>query len=138
MCFVFGTPHGMFFAKCVLCLVHLAECSLLNVFCVWYTSRCVYYNIYPRGHRCVYLLYAIYVHVPTVMRIYCVQYMSTCTPLGVGADLSCPHSPLIGNNTLYYIIVLLVLGHDESAPTPHGMFFAECALHLIRIMVCVL
>ena len=62
------------------------------------------------------------IHVPTVVCIYCVQYMSTCTPLGVGTDLSCPHSPLTGNNTLYYIIVLLVLGHDESAPTPCGMF----------------
>ena len=80
----------------------------------------------------------IYVHVPTVVCIYCVQYMSTCAPLGVGADLSYPFSPLTGNNTLYYIIVSLVLGHDESAPTPHGMFSAKCVLHLIRIMVCVL
>ena len=73
---------------------------------------------------------------PTVMRIYCVQYVSTCTPLGVGADLSCPHSPHSGNNTLYYIIVLLVLGHDESAPTPHGMFSAKCVLHLVRLTEC--
>ena len=80
----------------------------------------------------------IYVHVHTVVCIYCVQYMSTCAPLGVGADLSYPFSPLTGNNTLYYIIVLLVLGHDESAPTPCGMFFAECVLYLIRIMVCAL
>ncbi|WP_276695986.1 hypothetical protein, partial [Prevotella pallens] len=78
------------------------------------------------------------IHVPTVVCIYCVQYMSTYTPLGVGADLSCPFSPLTGNNTLYYIIVSLVLGHDESAPTPHGPFSAKCVLHLIRIMVCVL
>ena len=80
----------------------------------------------------------IYVHVPTVVCIYCVQYMSTCAPLGVGADLSYPFSPLTGNNTLYYIIVLLVLGHDESAPTPYGIFSAKCVLHLIRIMVCAL
>lgn len=33
------------------------------------------------------------IHVHTVVCIYCVQYMSTYTPLGVGADLSCPHSP---------------------------------------------
>ncbi|WP_314284011.1 hypothetical protein [Prevotella pallens] len=64
--------------------------------------------------------------------------MSTCTPLGVGADLSCPFSPLIGNNTLYYIIVSLVLGHDESAPTPHGMFSAKCALCLVCLTECAL
>jgi len=68
MCFVFGTPYEMFSAKCVLCLVRLTECFLLNVFCIEYALRCVYYNIYPRAHRCVYLLCAIYVHVRTVRR----------------------------------------------------------------------
>lgn len=76
------------------------------------------------------------IHVPTVVCIYCVQYMSTCTPLGVGTDLSCPHSPHSRNNTLYYIIVSLVLGHDKSAPTPHGMFSAKCVLCLIRLTEC--
>lgn len=33
------------------------------------------------------------IHVPTVVCIYCVQYMSTCAPLGVGTNLSCPFSP---------------------------------------------
>ena len=33
------------------------------------------------------------IHVPTVVCIYCVQYMSTYPPLGVGADLSCPFFP---------------------------------------------
>lgn len=93
MCFVLNTPHGPFSAKCVLCLVCLTECSLLNLLCIEYALRCVHYNIYPRAHRYVYLLCAIYVHVHTVRRIYCVQYLSTYTPLGVGADLSCPHSP---------------------------------------------
>ncbi len=83
MCFVFDTPHGMFSAKCALHLVRLTECSLLNVFCVWYALRCVYYNIYPRAYRCVYLLCVICIHVPTVVCIYCVQYMSTCAPLCV-------------------------------------------------------
>lgn len=68
MCFVLNTPHGPFSAKCVLCLVCLTECSLLNLLCIEYALRCVHYNIYPRAHRYVYLLCAIYVHVHTVRR----------------------------------------------------------------------
>ena len=55
------------------------------------------------------------------MRIKCKTHLAENGPWGVGADLSCPFSPLTGNNTLYYIIVSLVLGHDESAPTPNGV-----------------